>query len=76
MILELAWLFVELSTKKRFVHGNLDHRSVFIEAVPCEAEDGEVLKLKVDTSEHHMLTKLLKPVATETETQEETTSED
>ena len=76
MILELAWLFVELSTKKRFVHGNLDHRSVFIEAVPCEAEDGEVLKLKVDTSEHHMLTKLLKPVAPETETQEETTSED
>ena len=76
MIFELAQLFVELSTKKRFIHGNLDHRSVFIEAVPCDDEDETFLRLRVDTSEHHMLTKLLKTVATEIETQEETTSED
>ena len=34
------------------------------------------LKIRVDTSEHHQLTKLLKPVVVEVETQEETTSED
>ena len=68
---------MELSTKKRFIHGNLDHRSVFIDATSCEAEEEALPRLQVDFSEHHMLTRMLKPVAAaEIETQEETTSED
>ena len=72
--MDVTGLFVELSSKKRFVHGNLDSRSVFIETVT--SNDSEFLRLRVDTSEHHMLTKLLKAVAIEVETQEETTSEE
>jgi len=66
---------VELHSKKRFVHGNLDSRSVYIESI-ASGDGREFLKLKVDMSEHHMLTKLLKPVAIEAETQEETMSEE
>lgn len=74
MIAEVAELFQELASKKKFVHGNLDSRSVFIETVREGSQN--FLRLRVDTSEHHMLTKLLKTVASEVETQEETTSED
>lgn len=74
MITEVTGLFVDLASLKKFVHGNLDPRSVFIETVECEQKS--FLRVRVDTSEHHMLTKLLKTVAPEVETQEETTSEE
>jgi len=70
---QLVGVFSELVSQKKFVHGNLDSRSVFIEQVPNSSE----LRVLVDPSEHHMLVKLLKISSSDTvETQEETTSEE
>lgn len=67
----------ELHTQLKFMHGNLDAGAVFIERVGGEHGDAE-LRIRLDLSEHHLLTKLLKNFSNgdQAETQEETTNED
>ena len=63
---QISATLAELHSNQKFVHGNLDLGSVFIEADPSSGE----MYVKVDLTEHHQLTKLLKKeagqVATET----------
>lgn len=54
LIGQLVETFCLLSSEKKFVHGNLDSRSVFVR------EEADEIRVFVDPTEHHMLTRLLK----------------
>ena len=63
IISQVAEVFSVLTTQGKFVHGNLDSQSVYVEAT-----EGSGLNVRVDVSDYSQLTRLLKVVNTENET--------
>ena len=74
----------KLSVSKKFVHGNLDSSSVFVERLDSDAtaagEPEFLLRMRIDTLETHTITRMFKAIlapvadAAAEDTQEETVS--
>ena len=62
----MANVFSKLTTQGKFVHGNLDSQSIFISET-----GGSLLNVRVDVSDYHLLTRLLKVVQSEPVTTQE-----